>query len=254
MKIHSVEGRVVHTAFPCIGEFSCSDPTLEKLQTNTVWSYIGNFVGIPSDCPHREKNGWTGDALLAAETGLFNFAAGSAYAQWVESIADAQRPSGQLPGIVPTAGWGYNWGSGPAWDSAFILIPWYVYLFTGDDTAIRANYDAMKKYLDFCTAQADEHILSFGLGDWSHSDNTRMVDPAITSTGYYYVDTLTLARFARILGHKTDCQRFERLAVKIKRVLINASIVGTGSTAKGSRLPWVAPCTRGWWRRPSGQL
>jgi len=231
--VHSVEGRVVHTAFPRIGEFSCSDPTLSKLQANTVWSYIGNFVGIPTDCPHREKNGWTGDAQLAAETGLFNFAAGTAYGQWVESIADAQRPSGQLPGIVPTAGWGYNWGSGPAWDSALILIPWHVYLFTGDDTAIRANYDAMKKYLDFCASQAADHILSFGLGDWCHSDSARMAATAITSTGYYYIDTLTLARFARILGHEEDCLRFERLASEIKRAFNCRFYRGDGIYGKG---------------------
>jgi len=233
VKIHSVEGRVVHTAFPQVGQFACSDATLEKLQANTVWSYIGNFVGIPSDCPHREKNGWTGDAQLAAETGLFNFAAGSAYTQWVESIADAQRPSGQLPGIVPTAGWGFNWGSGPAWDSALILIPWYVYLFTGDDTAIRANYGAMKKYLDFCAEQAEGHILSFGLGDWSHHDASRMAETAITSTGYYYVDVLTLARFARILGHKTDRLRFERLAAKIKQAFNKRFYRGEGLYGKG---------------------
>ncbi len=233
VKIHSVEGRVVHTAFPQIGQFSCSDPTLEKLQANTVWSYIGNFVGIPSDCPHREKNGWTGDALLAAETGLFNFAAGSSYAQWVGSIADAQRPSGQLPGIVPTAGWGYNWGSGPAWDSALILIPWYVYLFTGDTSAIRSNYGAMKKYLGFCASLAVDNILSFGLGDWSHFDGSRMAETAITSTGYYYIDALTLARFAQILGYEEDQLRFERLAADIKRAFNTRFYRGDGIYSKG---------------------
>lgn len=232
-KIHSVEGRVVHTAFPRAGQFSCSDPTLDKLQANTVWSYLGNFVGIPTDCPHREKNGWTGDALLAAETGLFNFAAGSAYAQWIASLTDAQRPSGQLPGIVPTAGWGYNWGSGPAWDSALILIPWYVYLYTGDASAIRAHYGAMKSYLDYCGSRAEEHILSFGLGDWSHPDGQRMADVAITSTGYYYADAVMLARFARILGRETEAGRFERLAAAIRRAFNRRFYRGDGIYGQG---------------------
>jgi alpha-L-rhamnosidase len=235
-EIHKVEGRVVHTAFPQIGRFECSNPILQKLQTNTVWSYIGNFVGIPTDCPHREKNGWMGDANLAAETGLYNFAAGSSYNQWMETIADAQRPNGQLPGIVPTSGWGYNWGSGPAWDSAFILIPWYVYLYDGDTTAIHAHYDAMKRYVDFCSSMATDHIVSFGLGDWCHVDGARMADPAVTSTAYYYVDVLTLAKFAGIAGRRGDQAHYETLAADIKQAFNKRFYRGDGIYAKGEMM------------------
>jgi len=119
----NISGRVVHTAFDEAGGFESSSETLNRLQACTKQAYTGNFMGFPTDCPHREKNGWTGDAHLAAETGLWNYAAGSAYSQWIDSIVDCQRPNGQLPAIVPCAGWGYNWGSGPAWDSVLILIP-----------------------------------------------------------------------------------------------------------------------------------
>ena len=232
-EIHQVEGRVIHTAFPQIGRFECSNPILTKLQTNAVWSYRGNFVGIPTDCPQREKNGWMGDASLAAETGLFNFAAGSSYNQWMETISDTQRPNGQLPGIVPSSGWGYNWGSGPAWDSAFILIPWYVYLYTGDTTAIHAHYDAMKRYIDFCASMATDHIVSFGLGDWCHIDSSRIADAAVTSTAYYYVDTLALAKFAGIVGRPDDRAHYEALAASIKQAFNKKFYQGNGIYAKG---------------------
>ncbi len=235
VRIEKVEGRVVHTAFGRIGAFSCSDDTLNRLQNCTIWSYVGNFVGIPTDCPHREKNGWTGDAQLAAETGLFNFAAGTAYEQWMDSFADVQRPSGQLPGIVPSAGWGFKWGSGPAWDSAFLLIPWYVYLYTGSDLAIRTHYKAMKQYVDYCTSMATGHIVSFGLGDWCHVDSKRAVQAELTSTAYYYVDSVLLAKFAGINGKSADRSRYEKLAAKIKDAFNRRFYKGGGVYANGEQ-------------------
>ena len=136
-----ISGCVVHTAFEFLTEFESSDPILNKLHQNTHWSFIDNFTGIPTDCPHREKNGWTGDALLASEMGLFHYDIESSYYHWLQSMGDIQRPSGQFPGIVPSIGWGFNWGSGPAWDSAFLLIPWNAYVYTGKTRMLKENYE-----------------------------------------------------------------------------------------------------------------
>jgi alpha-L-rhamnosidase len=235
VKIEKVEGRVVNTAFEQIGGFSCSDETLNRLQECTCWSYVGNFTGIPTDCPHREKNGWTGDAQLAAETGLFNFAAGTSYNQWMDSFADVQRPSGQLPGIVPSSGWGFNWGSGPAWDSAFLLIPWYVYLYSGDSSSIRTHYDSMKKYVDYCTGMATDHIVSFGLGDWCHVDQNRITPVALTSTAYYYVDCILLSKFAAIKGRISDQRKYAGLAEKIRAAFNRCFYKGDGIYTNGEQ-------------------
>ncbi|MFA6566766.1 MAG: glycoside hydrolase family 78 protein [Victivallales bacterium] len=234
-RLEDIEGRVVHTAFEQIGRFSCSDEVLNRLKDCTCWSYIGNFTGIPTDCPHREKNGWTGDAQLAAETGLFNYSASEAYNQWIDSFADIQRPSGQLPGIVPSAGWGFNWGSGPAWDSAFLLIPWYVYLYTGDASSIVTHYDSMKKYVDYCTGMAKDHIVSFGLGDWCHVALNRITPVNLTSTAYYYVDCMLLSRFAAINGRIADQKKYAGLAVKIKAAFNRRFYKGDGIYADGEQ-------------------
>ncbi|MDD5728024.1 MAG: glycoside hydrolase family 78 protein [Victivallales bacterium] len=235
VQVKNVEARIVRTAFEQIGHFSCSNEMLNRLQECTVWSYISNFVGIPTDCPHREKNGWTGDTQLATETGLMNFKAASSYSQWLDNFPDVQRPSGQLPGIVPSCGWGYNWGSGPAWDSALILIPWYVYLYTGDCTAIEKHYESMKRYVDYCTYMADDHIVSFGLGDWLHVDAKRIAPPALTSTGYYYIDSLLLAKFAGMIGRREDQEHYVRLAADIKIAFNRRFYQGNGIYAQGEQ-------------------
>jgi len=233
--LDTLRGCVVQTAFDQIGTFECSDETLNRLQECTLWAYRGNFVGIPTDCPHREKNGWTGDAQLAAETGLLNFDAAAAYGQWIETIVDAQRPSGQLPGIVPSAGWGYNWGSGPAWDSALLLIPWYVYLYTGDRTTIEQHYESMKRYVDFCSRMATGHILSFGLGDWCHIDSDRIPPPSLTSTGYYYCHVRLLATFAQLTDRSADHERYSELAREIKDAFNQRFYQGDGIYASGEQ-------------------
>jgi alpha-L-rhamnosidase len=234
-KIEKLEGRVVHTAFEKIGKFKCSDKLINKLQNCTEWSYVSNFVGIPTDCPHREKNGWTGDAQLAAETGLFNYSSASSYAQWIDSIASVQRPSGQLPGIVPGVGWRYNWGGGPAWDSALLLIPWYIYLYTGNDSVIQKHYNAMKKYVDYCTYMADNHIVKFGLGDWCHVDHERIVDTALTDTSYYFCNAMLMAKFAGMTRRSEDQKYYSELAAKIKESFNARFYKGNGSYAKGEQ-------------------
>lgn len=214
----NLKGRVVHTAFDSAGEFSCSSELLNSIQKCTRWSYTSNYVGIPTDCPHREKNGWTGDAMIAAETGLFNFASQAAYTKWMTDFADEQRPSGQLPGIIPTGGWGYNWGSGPAWDSAYTHIPWYMYLYSGDIRILKTHYSGMKRYVDYMSGMATENILEFGLGDWCPPEgNGKIATPVeLTSTGYYYANCRILTQTAELLGHHKDMAFYSALAQQIK--------------------------------------
>lgn len=221
----ALRARVVHSAFDSAGEFECNQALLNTIQRCTRWSYISNFVGIPTDCPHREKNGWTGDALLAAETGLLNFGAASAYEKWLNDFDDALRESGQLPGIVPTGGWGYNWGSGPAWDSAYTHIPWYLYLYGGDLRPLETHYAGLKRYMSFMESMAIDDLLHFGLGDWcppSGGPDGHKAPASLTSTGYYYANARILERAADLLGKPSESRRYGDLAERIRRAFNRA--------------------------------
>jgi alpha-L-rhamnosidase len=243
IQLQALEIVVLHTAFEQTGSFECSNPFLNQIQACTEWSYISNFVGFPTDCPQREKNGWTGDAHLAAEAGLYNFSSQVAYWKWLDDFKDEQHEDGSLPGIVPTSGWGYEWGNGPCWDSAYVLIPWYLYLYKGDVAILAEHYSGMKRYVDYVTRRAPSGIASFGLGDWippfgNPEDYTAPL--AIFTTSYYYMDTVILARAAKILGKNKEAREYQRLAAAIKTAFNQryvdplSGLVASGSQAAQS--------------------
>ncbi len=217
--LDNLQGCVVHTALESSGEFQCSNDLLNDIQQCARRSTLTNYHGIPTDCPHREKNGWTGDASLSAEQVLMNFEPVNAYAKWMRDFLDVQRPSGQLPGIVPTSGWGFNWGSGPAWDSAMILIPWYIYLYRGDISVLAEMYEGMKKYVDFMASMADNDIVDFGLGDWcppvGGADQYKCPS-AVTDTAYFHIDSQVVAKTAALLGKREDAEKYSDLAEKVR--------------------------------------
>ena len=216
-----IQAQFVHTAFSETGQFESSDTLLNTLQRNTVQSYKSNFTGIPTDCPHREKNGWTGDAAIAAETGLWNFDMEAGYSHFLRIVADTQRVNGQLPGIAPTAGYGFNWGGGPAWDTILFEYPYLVYLFYGKKDLIEQYYDCFTRYLEYCSTREEEDgLLNFGLGDWCHWDSAAAAPVEVTSSVFYYQNLLRTAFFANLLGIKDDAVIYQKLAAKIRNSFI----------------------------------
>ncbi len=212
--LDNMRGLVQHSAFDAVGSFECSNAMLNRTQHNAIWAYISNFHGYPSDCPHREKNGWMGDAHLAAEMGLYNFDGVANYERWLDDIREEQTETGVLPGIVPTSGWGLKWGNGPAWDSAYPLIAWYLYLYHDDKRILAKHYDGLKLYVDYVTSRSTDGIVGFGLDDWVAPKTKTPVE--VTDTGYYYADTRIVAQIAEILGKSEDARHYSGLAASIK--------------------------------------
>ncbi len=149
------------------GSFECSDEILNRLYEMTRRSDISNFIYFPNDCPHREKNGWTGDASISAEHMILTIGAENSWREWLHNIRAAQSEDGRLPGIVPTGGWGIEWGNGPAWDSVLFNLPYFAYKYRGETDIIKENATAMVRYLDYISKRRDERgIVEIGLGDW----------------------------------------------------------------------------------------
>lgn len=149
------------------GSYESSDQTADKICEIGRRSDLSNFYYFPTDCPHREKNGWTGDAAASAEHIMLTLGAERSYREWLNNIRPAMHEEGMLPGIVPTGHWGYDWGNGPAWDRALFEIPYRIYQYRGDTDIIRENAHAMLRYLEYISRKRDEKgIVAVGLGDW----------------------------------------------------------------------------------------
>lgn len=158
---------VMHSDLEERGNFKCSDETANKLQEITRRSTLANFYYFPTDCPHREKNGWTGDAAISAEHTLLNLGAEKSYREWLNNIRAAQDESGKLPGIVPTGGWGFDWGNGPAWDAVLTYLPYFLLRYRGDLEIVRENAASVFRYLHYLSTRMDDRgIVEIGLGDW----------------------------------------------------------------------------------------
>jgi len=154
------------------GNFSCSDSVINQLMRSSLNADISNFYYFPTDCPQREKNGWTGDAAISAEQLLLWFRPDNSLRVWMDNIRKAQRESGELPGIVPTAGWGFSSKesisyNGPAWDRVITELPYYAWKLRGNTRLIQENTQTICKYLDYLSAmRGPQGLLNIGLWDY----------------------------------------------------------------------------------------
>lgn len=215
-EIKEVVAKLVHADLGIIGEFSSSDELLNWIHTSERRSTLTNYMSFPTDCPHREQNGWTGDGSLSSDQCLYNYDMLEAYMKWLDDIKDTQRPSGQIASIAPTSTYGYGFGGGPAWDSALILIPYNIYIYTGELCAIKKYWNAMELYMDFLESMAEDYVVGFGLWDWAAPCKDNEWCPInITDTAYYYKFACVMAECSRLLNR--DSTKYDILANRIKK-------------------------------------
>lgn len=213
----NLTGYFLHSDVAKKGMISTSNNTINKIWEATNNSYLSNLFGYPTDCPQREKNGWTGDAHIASETGLYGFDGITVYEKWMADHRDEQQPNGVLPSIIPTGGWGYEWGNGPDWTSTIAIIPWNLYLFYGDSKSLSDNYENIKKYVDHINELYPTGLTSWGLGDWVPVKSKSPVE--FTSSAYYFTDVNILSKAARLFGNKNDERKYTALATKIRNAI-----------------------------------
>ncbi len=245
-KASDITGCVVHTDFPTIGSFSCSDATLNALMKMGDRAYRSNFVnGVPTDCPHREKNGWTGDASIASELAQYCYENTAGYEKWLRDLMDTQNESGDICCIAPTSGWGFQWGNGPAWDSALPVVAWNLWCYRGDRRILDAVYPALKRYVDFTGTKAAGNLVKHGLGDWIPVDRTHMPSTELTSSCYYCQAATILSRIAAIRGLAGDAARYAALAADIRAAINRKFYKGDGVYDNGLQTAQAFPLAFG---------
>ena len=202
--------------------FECSVEVFNKLYAMGINADLSNFHHFPTDCPHREKNGWTGDIAVSAEQLMLSFDCKDNLITWLESLRCAQLDSGMLPGISPTTGWGYKWGNGPFWDQAAVVVPYYIHKYDGDVTPLKENADMIARYLKYIASRRDESgLVSVGLGDWVQPGNRELgiLAPLVLTDSATVYDIADKAEYIfKIIGRADD----ERLARELKNEIKSA--------------------------------
>lgn len=216
-----------------VGTFECSNKLLDTLWNMTRRTYCNNLMSIPTDCPQREKNGWTADAYLSQEIGLLNYNSVLFYEKWLDDFIDNQLENGRISGIIPTSDWGYDDWIGPVWDAAMFIIPYNLYLYYGDKTVIEKVWPMCEKYLAYLKTREDpDGLVSYGIGDWLTWDAKTPTE--YTSALFYYYDYRIMKEFSFILNKESSSLIAEegRLRDAINRKYYNPE---TGVYASGTQ-------------------
>lgn len=217
--------------------FVSSDNVLTSLQQMTEQADRSNLFYFPTDCPQREKNGWTADASLSAEQFLLNFDCKNSLKEWLRNIKKSQNNDGAIPGIIPTGGWGFEWGNGPAWDSVIVNLPYYIYKYDGDISAFIENADAIYKYLKYAARQRDERgLVAYGLGDWVdpfEAENGKITAPLVVTDSVTIFDiSKKAAKLFKVSNMEEQAKWVEEFAnqmrASVRRYLIDKSNVAFG--------------------------
>lgn len=224
-ELSDIVGVAICTDVTDIGAFECSNDSLNRLQHLCRWASISNMESFPTDNPHREKNGWTGDTMLSCEQMLTNFGSRAFFTKWSQDMRSSQRPAGQIPCIVPSPGWGYSGLMGPDWSAALVNIPWYLYLYNNDLEILKDNYDAIKKNIEFMLSMTEDYTLCYGTGDWcapfegpalAVNMGSYKCPKEVSDTGFFYNAAMTMVKLAKIFENKEDEAYYTELAGNIR--------------------------------------
>ena len=222
-------GFVIYSDIEETGFIETSEPLVNKLFVNAKWGQKGNFLDVPTDCPQRdERCGWTGDAQVFSGTALFNTDAAAFYLKYGYDISCEQvKYDGGVPDTVPIAG--NEPTVSTAWGEAATIIPWNVYLATGDAGVLEDRFDSMKGWVDYIKREDDKYgakrlwQTGFHYGDWLALDGAVQggvfgrTDPYFIASAYYYYSTRIVQQAAGVLGRMEDRVRYGRLADEIRQ-------------------------------------
>ena len=215
-----LEVKVVHTDVIAVGHFDCSNLLFNKIYDNYLRTQLENLHGsISSDCPHRERLGYTGDGEVAVESALYNFDLTNFYQKWFLDMEDARNhKTGYVPHTVPFGGG----GGGPAWGSGYVIMPWAFYRYYGDKAVLETHYEGMKQWVAYLGTRCDsagivvrEEPKGWCLGDWATPEKINL-SPELVNSCYYFLVTDLMVKIAETLGKQQDRSEFERLAESIR--------------------------------------
>jgi alpha-L-rhamnosidase len=245
-----LSGIVVHTDLRRTGWFHCSDDRINRLHEAAVWSFRDNACDLPTDCPQRERSGWTGDWQLFVSTAAYLYDVAGFSLKWLRDLAAEQRADGLVLNVAPeprgAALWddpisGFLQGSA-GWGDAAVIVPWELHRAYGDLDLVEELWPLMAGWVDFAGGRArdgrrperveaspdpadHEAFLwdtGFHWGEWCEPGGNDLVatlanDIGHLATAYLHRSADLLARMAQLLGRDADAERYRRVADGARR-------------------------------------
>lgn len=216
LPLENVKSTVLSSVNRLASHYETSNPKVNRLWENIMWSTYANFLSIPTDCPQRnERLGWAGDISVFSRTATYLTDASQFLRRYLYAMRDVQRQDGRFADIAPLGG-GFG---GMLWGSAGITVPWECYVQYQDKGLLAEHYPAMKRYMQYLLDKCinkETHIMDQGaswwgnLGDWLGPENSRN-DATLLWEAYFIYDLDIMRRVADLLGHKEDADRYAQL-------------------------------------------
>lgn len=237
LPLEAVQGLSISSVKKLSANYETSNPKVNQLWSNLVWSNVDNFLTIPTDCPQRnERMGWSGDISIFSRTATYLSNTNQFMRRHMIAMRDLQTSKGKFTDIAPVGG-GFG---GLLWGSAGITVAWETYQQYNDIGLLEEHYNAMTAYMDYLATTIDNKtgISSDGqLGDWLGPQNNQL-GPAYLTTAYHIFDLDIMIKVAEILNKKDDATKFRNMYKERKeffnKTFVNAEKKTLGLTMGGS--------------------
>jgi alpha-L-rhamnosidase len=217
---------VCHSDMERTGWFECSDPLVNGLNENVVWSMRGNFLYLPTDCPQRdERLGWTGDIQVFSPTACFLYDTAGFLSSWLADLAAEQAAAdGIVPFFVPHL-MCTPISPAAAWGDAVVIVPWVLYERYGDTGILAVQFESMRAWVELIAGIAGEGRLwekGIQFGDWLDPEAPpdkpwdARTAPSVVATAYFAHSAELLGKAADVLGRAADQARYLALAAEVR--------------------------------------
>lgn len=237
-----IEAVRVHSAVEKSGDFTCDNPIINRMHEMAVRTFLSNIHGIPTDCPHRERCGWLGDAHTAMPFESLNYGMENFYLKYMDDVNSSanfeakktlfhhlynsqfyfrDKPVGLSYMIAP--GRRQCGVASPDWGTAQVQIPWNLYWLYGNKESLKKSYEYMKVWTDHVSEMSVGYIVPNGLGDWCPpaKDGAAECPVKFSSTAFHYRDVTIMRDVARLLGYNDEAQQMETLRGKIEKAVVD---------------------------------
>ncbi len=216
---------VIHSDMKRTGRFECGNEKINQLYHNVIWGQKSNYIDVPTDCPQRdERLGWTGDTQVFARTAAINFDVERFLTKWLADLAFTQDDSGGVIGFVPRVALNDAMRISAGWGDAAVICPWQLYLAYGNKEIFEAQFESMRKWIEYMHNAGDEEYLWIGgthYGDWlamDAGDDMRGATPHdYIASCYYAYSTKLFIKAGEVIGR--DMSEYRTLYQNIVKAL-----------------------------------